>query len=455
MTTEKNSIVNIIGAGLAGSEAAWQLAIRGFKVNLFEMRPFVNTGAHKTEYFSELVCSNSFGSNLPDRASGLMKNELRILKSLLLTVADQVAIPAGRALAVDRDHFAESITQILSKHPNITIIRKEVTEIPSTPTIISSGPLTSPHLSDQIRKLTGLENLYFFDAIAPIVELESIDFTKAFRGSRYECDENELGDYINCPFTKNEYVEFISELIKAQKIELNSFEQDIQMGVKAGANKFFEGCLPIEILANRGEMALAFGPLRPVGLKDPRVNERPFAILQLRQDNLAASLYNMVGFQTNLTFSEQKRVFRKIPGLENATFVRFGQMHRNTFLASPKLLLPTLQFTTRDDLFFAGQITGVEGYIGNIATGLIAAINMSLLLSGKNTIEISRNTMIGSLLHYITHSELKDFQPMKANFGIMPPLSEKIKNKYERYKSYSERSIQTTSDLWDWIEKNE
>jgi len=454
MATEKDNIVNIIGAGLAGSEAAWQLAIRGFKVNLFEMRPIVNSGAHKTEYFSELVCSNSLGSNLPDRAAGLLKNELRSLKSLLLTIADQVAIPAGRALAVDRERFSESITQILSCHPNITIIREEVTEIPYTPTIICSGPLTSPRLSDQIMKLTGLENLYFFDAIAPIVELESIDFTKAFRGSRYDREENDFGDYINCPFTKNEYIEFISELINAQKIELKSFEQDILMGVKAGADKFFEGCLPVEILANRGEMALAFGPLRPVGLKDPRVNERPFAILQLRQDNLAGSLYNMVGFQTNLTFSEQKRVFRKIPGLEKATFLRFGQMHRNTFLASPKLLLPTLQFKTRNDLFFAGQITGVEGYVGNIATGLIAAINMSLLLSGKNPVEISRNTMIGSLIHYITQSELKDFQPMKANFGIMPPLNEKIKNKNDRYKRYSERSIQTTSVLWDWIETN-
>ena len=455
MATDKDKIVNIIGAGLAGSEAAWQLATRGIKVNLFEMRPFVNTGAHETEYFSELVCSNSFGSNLPDRAAGLLKNELRILKSLLISIADQVAIPAGGALAVDRERFSKSITQILSQHPNISIIREEVTEIPSTPTIVCSGPLTSFRLSEQIKKLTGMENLFFFDAIAPIVELESIDFSKAFRGSRYDRGENEFGDYINCPFTKNEYFEFISELKNAQKIELRSFEQEIQLGVKAGVDKFFEGCLPVEILANRGELALAFGPLRPVGLKDPRGNERPFAILQLRQDNLAGSLYNMVGFQTNLTFPEQKRVFRKIPGLENATFARFGQMHRNTFLASPRLLLPTLQFKTRDDLFFAGQITGVEGYVGNIATGLIAALNMSLLLSGKKSVAIPRNTMIGSLIHYITHSELKDFQPMKANYGIMPPLSEKIKNKNERYKLYSERSIQTTSIFRDWIEANE
>jgi len=455
MAIEKNMIVNIIGAGLAGSEAAWQLAIKGFKVNLFEMRPFVSTGAHVSEYFSELVCSNSFGSNLPDRASGLLKNELRMLKSLLLTIADQVAIPAGGALAVDRDRFSQSITNILSHHPNISIIREEVTEIPSTPTIVCSGPLTSFRLSEQIKNLTGMENLYFFDAIAPIVELDSIDLSKAFRGSRYDRGENELGDYINCPFTKNEYKEFIAELINAQKIELRSFEQEIQEGVKAGADKYFEGCLPVEILANRGEMALAFGPLRPVGLRDPRVNERPFAVLQLRQDNLAGSLYNMVGFQTNLTFSEQKRVFRKIPGLEKATFVRFGQMHRNTFLASPKVLLPTLQYKTRNDLFFAGQITGVEGYVGNIATGFLAALNMSLLLSGKKPVVISRNTMIGSLIHYITHSELIDFQPMKANYGIMPPLSEKIKNKNERYKRYSERSIQTTSILRDWIVTNE
>lgn len=444
---ENKTIVNVIGAGLAGSEAAWQLAERGISVNLYEMRPTVKTGAHETDYFAEIVCSNSLGSNLIDRASGLLKQELRILNSLLISIADQVSLPAGSALAVDREKFSKTVTEKLSHHPNINIIREEMTEIPKSPTIICSGPLTSPKLSNQIAQISGTNNLFFFDAIAPIIDFESIDFSRAFKGSRYSRGVSENGDYINCPFTKIEYLNFIKELAQAKTIELKPFEMEIESGVMAGPDQFFEGCLPIEILAKRGEMALAYGPLRPIGIRDPRNFTRPFAILQLRQDNLAGTLYNMVGFQTNLTFSEQKRVFSKIPGLEKATFSRFGQMHRNTFIASPKLLLPTLQFATRNDLFFAGQITGVEGYVGNIATGLIAALNMANLINNKKLQEIPKETMIGALLHYITHANLIDFQPMKANFGIIPPLDEIIKEKFDRYKAYSERSLKSLGDF--------
>ena len=358
-----------------------------------------------------------------------------------MSIADEVSLPAGRALAVDRDLFSDLITQKLSQHTNIKIIREEVTEIPANPTIICSGPLTSTKLAEKISMLSGTDNMFFFDAIAPIIYLESIDFSRAFKGSRYEQGEDQIGDYINCPFTKSEYIEFVNELRNAERIQLKPFEQEIEHGVNAGFDHFFEGCLPIEILANRGEMALAYGPLRPIGLKDPRSNYRPFAILQLRQDNIAGSFYNMVGFQTNLTFHEQKRIFSKIPGLENASFARFGQMHRNTFIASPKLLRPTLQFKTRKDLFFAGQITGVEGYVGNIATGLVSALNMIKILQNQECIEFPLETMIGSLLHYITNADLKDFQPMKANFGIIPALDEKFKDKFDRYKAYSERSL--------------
>jgi methylenetetrahydrofolate--tRNA-(uracil-5-)-methyltransferase len=444
---DNKKVVNVIGAGLAGSEAAWQLANRGISVNLYEMRPTVKTGAHETEFFAELVCSNSLGSNLIDRASGLLKQELRILNSLLISIADQVSLPAGSALAVDREKFSETVTEKISHHPDINIIREEVTEIPKSPTIICSGPLTSPKLTEQIAQISGTNNLFFFDAIAPIIDIESIDFSIAFKGSRYSRGISEDGDYINCPFTKQEYLYFVNELAKAKTIELKPFENEIESGVKAGPDQFFEGCLPIEILARRGEMALAYGPLRPIGIRDPRNITRPFAILQLRQDNLAGTLYNMVGFQTNLTFPEQKRVFSKIPGLEKATFARFGQMHRNTFIASPKLLLPTLQFVTRNDLFFAGQITGVEGYVGNIATGLIAALNMANLINNKKLVEVPKETMIGALLHYITHANLIDFQPMKANFGIIPPLDEIIKEKFDRYKAYSERSLNSLRDF--------
>ena len=433
----------VVGGGLAGSEAAWQAAERGLQVKLYEMRPQVSTGAHTGEYLAELVCSNSLGSNLPDRAGGLLKDELRRMDSFVLRCAQATSVPAGGALAVDRDGFARQVTEEIENHPNIRVIRQEVTQIPEQPAVIASGPLTSTNLSEAIRRLTGDEHLYFYDAIAPIVHLDSIDMQIAFRGSRYERGELEEGDYINCPFNKEEYLAFVDALLEAERIELKSFEKDLEGGVKAGAHHFFEGCLPVEILARRGRESLAFGPLRPVGLSDPRTGHRPHAVLQLRQDNLAGSLYNLVGFQTNLKFAEQRRVFRMIPGLENAEFERYGQMHRNTFIFSPAHLRPTLQFKSRSDLFFAGQITGVEGYVGNIATGLLAGWNAARLLCGQRPITLPDNTMLGSLCRYITQADAADFQPMKANFGILPPLDEdkRPKNKRQRAAAYAERAL--------------
>lgn len=429
----------VVGGGLAGSEAAWQAAESGLNVELYEMRPAASTGAHATDYLAELVCSNSFGSNLPDRASGVLKNELRRLKSMLLECAEASALPAGAALAVDRDLFAQQVTERIQNHPRIKVIREEITEIPRGLTIIASGPLTSDKLSKEIERLSGREHLFFFDAIAPIVAGDSIDMSIAFRGSRYE-QSGEDGDYINCPLTKEEYYNFVDALLHAERIELRSFEEAIRLGVTAG--RFFEGCLPVEILAERGNDSLAFGPMRPVGLKDPRTGKRPYAVVQLRQDNLAGNLYNLVGFQTNLKYSEQQRVFRLIPGLEKAEFVRYGQMHRNTFIASPKLLRPTLQFLPRDDLFFAGQITGVEGYMGNIATGLLAGLNAALFFKNEPLLTLPKTTMLGALCHYVTHADLKDFQPMKANFGILPALENANRlGKRERAKAYADRAI--------------
>lgn len=433
----------VIGGGLAGSEAAWQAAQHGVKVRLYEMRPNLQTGAHQTQDLAELVCSNSLGSNLPDRASGLLKNEARLLGSMLLECAESASLPAGGALAVDRELFARLVTQRLEEHPDIEIVREEVKEIPNSPTIIASGPLTSPALSASIAALSGEEHLFFFDAIAPVIHAETINMEIAFRASRYAAGAQEEGDYINCPFTKDEYYAFVNELLRAERIELRAFEEAIKSGVKAG--HFFEGCLPVEIIAERGLDSLAFGPMRPVGLKDPRTGKRPYAVVQLRQDNLAGSLYNLVGFQTNLKFPEQKRVLRMIPGLENAGFMRYGQMHRNTFIASPKLLRPTLQHKRRDDLFFAGQITGVEGYMGNIATGALAGINAARLLNGGEPLTPPQTTMLGALCHYVTHADLKDFQPMKANFGILPPIGFTAKiGKRDRGKVYAERAL---SDL--------
>ncbi len=438
-----DNTLTTIGGGLAGSEAAWQAAQKGIPVKLYEMRPEMSTGAHQGTDLAELICSNSLGSNLPDRAAGVLKNELRRLGSMLLECAEETALPAGAALAVDRELFARSVTERIQNHPLIEVNREEATSIPDGPTIIASGPLTSPALSQALANLSGEEHLYFFDAIAPIVSYDSINMEIAFRASRYGKGEQDEGDYINCPFTKEEYEAFVNALLEAERIELRSFEDAIREGVKAGAHTFFEGCLPVEIIAERGRDSLAFGPMRPVGLTDPRTGRRPYAVVQLRQDNLAGNLYNLVGFQTNLRFPEQRRVLRMIPGLENAEFVRYGQMHRNTFLASPRLLRPTLQHKTRDDLFFAGQITGVEGYMGNIATGLLAGRNAAHLLTGQPLYTLPLTSMLGALCHYVTHADMADFQPMKANFGILPPLEQKGKKlgKRERGKAYAERAM--------------
>ena len=434
--------LTIIGGGLAGSEAAWQAAERGVQVYLHEMRPRTSTGAHLTPDLGELVCSNSLGSDLPDRASGVLKTELRRLGSMLLECAYKTALPAGSALAVDREAFSHLITERISNHPKIEVVRKEVASLPDGATIVASGPLTSPSLSNAIAALSGQEHLYFFDAIAPIVSVESVDLKTAFRASRYGHGEQTEGDYINCPMNRDEYDGFVAALIGAERIKLESFERELEQGVRAGWHQFFEGCLPVEILAGRGHESLAFGPMRPVGLTDPRTGKRPYAVVQLRQDNLAGTLFNMVGFQTNLKFPEQKRVFRTIPGLEKAEFVRYGQMHRNTFIDAPTLLYPTLQFRERENLFFAGQITGVESYMGNIATGLLAGWNAARLIHGQTPLALPTTTILGSLCHYVTHASPADFQPMKANFGILPSLntSERL-NKRKRAAAYAERAL--------------
>ena len=434
----------VIGGGLAGSEAAWQAAQQGIDVKLYEMRPHQTTGAHATDNLAELVCSNSLGSDLSDRAPGLLKAEIRRLDSVLLQCAQETAVPAGGALAVGREQFARLVTERIKNHPRISLIREEYPRIPTQPAVIASGPLTSERLSQSLLDLTGQEHLYFFDAISPIVTLESINLEVAYRASRYDRGEQDEGDYINCPMTAEEYENFIEALISAERIELKSFELDLESGVKAGSHKFFEGCLPIEVLARRGKDALAFGPLRPVGLRDPRTGQRPHAVVQLRQDNLSGTLYNLVGFQTNLKFPEQRRVLRLIPGLETAEFARYGQMHRNTFIFSPAHLLPTLQSRQREDLFFAGQITGVEGYVGNIATGLLAGWNAARWLTGKQPVTLPPTTMLGALCHYITHADAADFQPMKANFGILPPLeapSKGRRNKRQRAEANVARAL--------------
>ena len=446
--------LTIIGGGLAGSEAAWQAAQRELAVQLYEMRPSVQTGAHQTHDLAELVCSNSLGSNLPDRASGLLKNEVRLLGSMLLECAETSALPAGGALAVDRELFARLVTERIENHPKIEIIRKEVKTIPPGPCIIASGPLTSPALSKSIAALSSEDHLFFFDAIAPVIQADSVNMQVAFRASRYGTGEQDEGDYINCPLNKEEYYTFVEALLHAERIELRVFEEAIKTGVKAG--HFFEGCLPIEIIAERGMDSLAFGPMRPVGLRDPRTGKRPYAVVQLRQDNLAGSLYNLVGFQTNLKYPEQKRVLRMIPGLENAEFLRYGQMHRNTFIASPRLLRPSLQHIRRDDLLFAGQITGVEGYMGNIATGLLAGMNAARLHHGQEPMTLPQTSMLGALCYYITHADLKDFQPMKANFGILPPLEDTTKmGKRERGKMYAERALADLSFTLSLMEGNQ
>jgi methylenetetrahydrofolate--tRNA-(uracil-5-)-methyltransferase len=432
----------VIGGGLAGAEAAWQAARRGVQVTLFEMRPAKQTGAHLGGNLAELVCSNSLGSNQSDRAAGLLKAELRRLGSLVLACADQTALPAGGALAVDRDAFSALVTERVEQHPLIRLVREEVREIPAGAVVLATGPLTSPDMSASVRQLLGQEHLFFYDAIAPIVHFDSIDLEVAFRAARYERSEQPDGDYINCPFERDQYDAFVAALVAAERIELKDFEQPLEQGVTAGAGQFFEGCLPIEVLARRGKQSLAFGPLRPIGLLDPRSGRRPYAVLQLRQDNLAGDLYNLVGFQTNLTFSEQRRVFRMVPGLERAEFARYGQMHRNTYIYSPLHLQETMQSRRRADLFFAGQITGVEGYVGNIGSGLLAGWNAARFLNDQEPLGLPQTTMLGALCHYITHADQADFQPMKANFGILPDLGDSsIRGKRERAAAYSQRAM--------------
>ncbi|MDM8528152.1 FADH(2)-oxidizing methylenetetrahydrofolate--tRNA-(uracil(54)-C(5))-methyltransferase TrmFO [Anaerolineales bacterium HSG24] len=427
------NLLTVVGGGLAGCEAAWQAAQRGVSVQLYEMRPVRQTPAHATNNLAELVCSNSLGSNLPDRAPGLLKTELRRFDSLILTAASESAVPAGGALAVDRERFAEIITERIGSHAQITLKREEVTQIPNAPTIIASGPLTSDALAEQIAILSGKEQLYFYDALSPIVEVDSIDMNIAYRASRYGKGEQKEGDYINCPLDEEQYQTLLKELRSAEQITLKKFEQEDE--------HFFEMCLPVEVLAKRGDQALAFGPMRPVGLINPHTGKRPHAVLQLRQDNLAGTLYNLVGFQTNLRWGEQRRVFRLIPGLKNAVFMRYGMMHRNTYINSPTLLKPTMQFHNRPDLFFAGQIIGVEGYVGNAATGALAGVNAARLMQGQTPIVLPLTSMLGALCHYVTHAEAKNFQPMKANFGLMPPFDPKIRNKRARYQAYADRAL--------------
>ena len=427
--------VTVIGGGLAGSEAAWQLANRGIPVRLVEMRPVRPTPAHTSDRLAELVCSNSMGSIQPDRALGILKNEMLALGSLIINTAFKHALPAGSALAVSRDEFSEEITHLIGNHPNIEVVREEATTIPDGPTILATGPLTSDALTAQIQQLTGQQYLYFYDAMAPIIEADSIDMSIAFRASRYDKSSplgHEDGDYINCPLNKEEYEAFVEAILAAPKIQLKEFEKELE--------RYFEGCMPIEVLAGRGTMALAFGPMRPVGLRDPRTGKRPYAVVQLRQDNVAGTLYNMVGFQTNLRWGPQEEALRLIPGLREAEFVRLGQMHRNTFVSSPTILHPTLQCRTRADLFFAGQITGTEGYVGSTMGGLLAGINMARNLQGHAMLEFPRTTMIGALLHYVTHAEPENFQPMKANMGLLPDMEEKIRGKTNRYAAYAARA---------------
>jgi methylenetetrahydrofolate--tRNA-(uracil-5-)-methyltransferase len=423
--------VSVIGAGLAGSEAAWQLAERGIKVILYEMRPEKKSPAHHTKFFAELVCSNSLRANSLENAVGLLKEEMRQLNSIILRCADKTSVPAGGALAVDRIGFATMVTDVISNHPNIRVVNQEVTEIDHhNPVIVATGPLTSEIMSGAIKQLTGQEHLYFYDAAAPIVIYESLDHSKVFRASRYDKGE---AAYLNCPMNKEEYENFYAELITAERVPIREFEKEI----------FFEGCMPVEEMAIRGHRTLLFGPLKPVGLTDPRTGQRPYAVVQLRQDNADGTLYNMVGFQTHLKWDDQKRIFRLIPGLEKAEFVRFGVMHRNTFVNSPILLKPTLQLKENNNVFLAGQITGVEGYVESAAMGLVSGLNAARKVLGCETVIFPMETAHGALCNYITSADPGHFQPMNVNFGIFPVLEEKIKDKKLRYRTISQRALES------------
>lgn len=420
--------INIIGGGLAGCEAAYQISKCGINVRLYEMKPTKYSPAHSNSNLAEIVCSNSFKSNLLTNACGLLKEELRMLDSLLIKIADETSVPAGQALAVDREEFSRKVTEYMENLDNVEIIKEEVTEIPDDAvTIIATGPLTSDVLFEKISKLVGNNELHFYDAAAPIIEKSSVDMNIAFIGDRYGKGE---ADYINLPMNKEEYENFWNELVNAEVVELHSFEK----------REIFEGCMPVEVMANRGIDTLRYGPLKPVGFDDPRTGRRPYALVQLRQDNSVGSLYNMVGFQTNLKFGEQKRVFSMIPGLQNAEFVKYGVMHRNTYINSPQILNNVYQMKDNENVFFAGQITGVEGYVESIASGLLAGINAVRYMKNKGKIVFPVETMIGALTDYISTPNEK-FQPMNANFGILPKLPEKIRDKQERYKKLSDRAI--------------
>ncbi len=416
--------VKIIGGGLAGSQAALITAKAGIETILYEMRPSKQTGAHKTGNFAEIVCSNSLGSKELTVASGLLKEELRILGSDLIKIADECKVGAGGALAVDRELFSQKINKLIEQNSKIKVIREEVSEIPKdSPCIIASGPLTSKNLAQNIKEFTQEENLHFYDAIAPILEKDSINLDIAFYANRY--NKGEKADYINCPMNKQEYEKFYEFLITAPTIELKEFEKDA---------KFFESCLPIEVIGKRGANTLRFGPLKPIGLIDSRTNEKNYAVVQLRQDDKAANLYNIVGFQTNLRWGAQKELIHLIPGLENANILRYGVMHRNTYIFSPKILHPTLQSKKRENLFFAGQITGVEGYSESIATGLLAGINIVKLIKGETLLQLSKDTMLGALCNYVTFEGHKKLNPINANWGILPNLE--IEKKYKKDKKY-------------------
>ncbi|MEC0552645.1 FADH(2)-oxidizing methylenetetrahydrofolate--tRNA-(uracil(54)-C(5))-methyltransferase TrmFO [Bacillus haynesii] len=429
-----NQTVNVIGAGLAGSEAAWQLAKRGINVRLYEMRPVKQTPAHHTDKFAELVCSNSLRANSLTNAVGVLKEEMRVLDSAIIAAADECSVPAGGALAVDRHEFAANVTEKVKNHPNVTVLNEEVTEIPEGPTIMATGPLTSEALSAKLRELTGEDYLYFYDAAAPIVEKDSLDMDKVYLKSRYDKGE---AAYLNCPMTEEEFDRFYDALVSAETVPLKEFEKEI----------FFEGCMPIEVMAKRGKKTMLFGPMKPVGLEDPKTGKRPYAVVQLRQDDAAGTLYNIVGFQTHLKWGDQKEVLRLIPGLEQAEIVRYGVMHRNTFINSPSLLKATYQFKKRGDLFFAGQMTGVEGYVESAASGLVAGINAARLIQGKEPVTFSNETAIGSMAHYITETNKKNFQPMNANFGLFKELGVKIKNKQERNEQYASRALETIQNI--------
>ena len=424
----RNDVI-IIGGGLAGSEAAWQAANQGAKVTLYEMRPKEGTPAHKTDYLAEIVCSNSLGSNDQFSAPGILKSEMRQLNSLIIQVADKVKVPAGSALAVDREQFALGVTQALASHPNIRILREEVKDIPDEAVcIIATGPLTSPSLSDSLCQRTNSKHLYFFDAIAPIIDADSIKMDKVFRASRYDKGGP---DYVNCPMDKATYDNFYEALTQAERVESKEFEKI----------PYFEGCLPIEVMAARGRQTLLFGPLKPVGLIDPKTGKRPYAALQLRPENRHGSCYNMVGFQTKLKYPEQQRVFRMIPGLEEAEFLRLGSIHRNTFVNSPQLLTNTLQLRSQDTIFLAGQLVGVEGYVEAAASGGLAGINAARKLAGQPLSSPPPSSAHGALMNYITTSDPRYFQPINTNFGLFPPLPQRIRDKQEKRRQIQQRAL--------------